>query len=59
MPFVSKKQNAWAHTPSGTKALGGEAKVAEWDQSTDFSSLPERKKKFSYSPKKKKVERPA
>lgn len=45
MPFVSKKQNAWAHTPAGTKALGGKKKVKEWEQSTDYAKLPERTKK--------------
>jgi hypothetical protein len=43
MPFESKAQNAWAHTPAGTKALGGAAKVKEWEHSTDYSHLPERK----------------
>ena len=43
MPFLSKKQNAWAHTEAGTKALGGADKVKEWEQSTDFSQLPEKK----------------
>ena len=41
MPFVSKKQNAWAHTPAGTKALGGKAKVKEWEGATKYSDLPE------------------
>lgn len=63
MPFKSKKQNAWAHTASGTEALGGPAKVKEWESDTNYSSLPEkvesgaadenstpRKKKFSYAP---------
>jgi hypothetical protein len=40
MPFKSKAQNAWAHTPAGTKALGGKAKVKEWEHSTDYSHLP-------------------
>lgn len=31
MPYVSRRQQGWAHTPAGTKALGGPAKVAEWD----------------------------
>ena len=64
MPFKSKKQNAWAHTESGMEALGGPAKVKEWESDTDYSSLPEKvesgaadentvpkKKKFSYAPK--------
>ena len=40
MPFESKAQNAWAHTPVGTKALGGKAKVKEWEGATDYSHLP-------------------
>ena len=54
MPFLSKKQNAWAHTPAGTEALGGESKVKEWESATDYSTLPTRKKKFNYASKKKK-----
>ena len=43
MPFQSKAQNAWAHTPEGTKALGGAAKVKEWEGATDYSHLPQKK----------------
>ena len=43
MPFLSKKQNAWGHTAAGIKALGGPMKVKEWESSTDYHSLPERK----------------
>lgn len=45
MPFESKDQNAWAHTPAGTKALGGEKAVKEWEGATDYSKLPKKKKK--------------
>ena len=44
MPFESKAQNAWAHTPAGTKALGGKKKVKEWESATDYSHLPEKVK---------------
>jgi hypothetical protein len=44
LPFLSKKQNAWGHSAAGVKALGGPAKVKEWESATDYSSLPERKK---------------
>ena len=44
MPFESKVQNAWAHTKKGTEALGGPEKVKEWEQATDYSNLPKRKK---------------
>lgn len=40
MPFKSKKQQAWAHTTAGEKALGGPQKVAEWDKATNQSTLP-------------------
>ncbi len=40
MPFKSVRQQRWEHTPAGTKALGGAAKVKEWDQATDFNALP-------------------
>ncbi len=47
MPWKSTKQQAWGHTPAGIKALGGEAKVHEWDQATKrkpggFAKLPKR-----------------
>jgi len=42
MPFQSKAQQRWAHTASGEKALGGPAKVQEWDDATDFSHLPQK-----------------
>lgn len=45
MPFQSKAQNAWAHTAEGTKALGGAAKVKEWEGATDYSHLPQKKAK--------------
>jgi hypothetical protein len=54
MPFLSKKQNAWAHTSDGTKALGGKSKVKEWEAATDYSKLPVRKNKFTHVPKGKK-----
>ena len=40
MPFESLAQNAWAHTEAGKKALGGKAKVKEWEHETDYSHLP-------------------
>jgi hypothetical protein len=42
MPFKSKAQNAWAHTPRGLKALGGRAKVEEWEAATDYKDLPKK-----------------
>lgn len=54
MPFVSKKQNAWGHSPAGVEALGGPSKVKEWEGETEYNTLPEKapkKKKFSYAPK--------
>ena len=40
MPFKSKKQNSWAHTSSGTKALGGKKNVKEWESATNYKNLP-------------------
>jgi hypothetical protein len=53
MPYESLAQERWAHSPSGLKALGGKAKVAEWDASTRGKKLPERvgKKKPKPQPK--------
>ena len=45
MPWTSKKQAAWGHSPAGMKALGGKDAVSEWDSSTDFKNIPERVKK--------------
>lgn len=42
MPFVSQAQNRWAHTKTGTSALGGPSAVKEWAGATDFSGLPEK-----------------
>jgi hypothetical protein len=44
MPYVSKAQERWAHTKKGTKALGGKAKVAEWDSATKGKKIPEKVK---------------
>ena len=61
MPFQSRAQARWAHSAVGTEALGGAAHVREWDESTDFNHLPERRmatekvdlgKKGSFSVKK-------
>lgn len=42
MPWESAAQQRWGHTPAGERALGGPAKVHEWDQATNFKRLPER-----------------
>jgi hypothetical protein len=47
MPFKSKAQQAWAHTPEGMKKLGGALKVAEWDSATAGKGLPDRIKKVT------------
>lgn len=44
MPWQSKAQSRWGHSPTGEKALGGKDKVAEWDSATTPGSLPEKKK---------------
>jgi hypothetical protein len=50
MPFKSKSQQRWAHSKTGTKALGGADKVREWDESTEtqkggFKKLPNKVRK--------------
>lgn len=42
MPYESLAQERWAHTDAGTKALGGPAKVKEWDAATKGRSLPQK-----------------
>ena len=44
MPYKSKAQERWAHTPAGVKALGGKAKVAEFDAASKGMKLPDRSK---------------
>ena len=44
-PFVSEAQSRWGHSNAGVKALGGQAHVKEWEQSTDYKRLSERKGK--------------
>lgn len=44
MPYVSDQQRKWAHTSAGMKALGGAAKVAEWDAASKGKSLPKKVK---------------
>lgn len=45
MPYKSESQRKWAHTASGIKALGGKAKVAEWDAASKGKKLPNKLKK--------------
>lgn len=45
MPYKSDQQRKWAHTKAGMKALGGKAKVAEWDRATKGKKLPKKVKK--------------
>ena len=49
MPFASKAQQRFLH--AHPEKVGGEKKLKEWDKSTDFNKLPE-KKKFVYRTKK-------
>jgi hypothetical protein len=42
MPWQSKAQARWGHSPAGVAALGGQDKVAEWDSATKKGSLPEK-----------------
>jgi len=45
MPYSSLQQEKWAHTPDGTKALGGAEKVSEWDNASKGKKLPKKIKK--------------
>jgi hypothetical protein len=49
MPFASKAQQRFLH--ANPEKVGGEKKLAEWDSSTNFKTLPEKKKKFTYAKK--------
>jgi len=40
MPWASVQQARWGHSPAGVRALGGRAKVAEYDAATPKGSLP-------------------
>jgi hypothetical protein len=42
MPFVSKAQQKFLH--ANPDKIGGKEKLKEWDDATDFSTLPARKK---------------
>jgi hypothetical protein len=46
VPFESHAQQRWAHTKKGTEALGGAAKVAEWDSATKGKKIPEKIKSY-------------
>lgn len=48
MPYSSKAQERWAHTPEGEKALGGPSAVHEWDQASKGKDLPEKKRKVTH-----------
>lgn len=41
MPYRSKAQERWAHTPTGMKQLGA-AKIKEFDQASKGMRLPAR-----------------
>jgi hypothetical protein len=54
MPYLSRQQEKWAHTPNGLNALGWAGKVAEWDAASKGLKLPEKvKKKVKLRVKKK------
>ncbi len=41
MPWESKRQQRWGHGKGGKKAGFTPEKIKEWDEKTDFESLPE------------------
>lgn len=45
MPFKSKAQQRFLY--AHPEKVGGKEKLKEWDQATDFSSLPEKRRKFA------------
>jgi hypothetical protein len=53
MPYKSDLQRKWAHTEAGEKALGGTAKVAEWDAASKGMKLPKKVGKLQSMKKKK------
>lgn len=57
MPYASQAQRGWAHTAAGMKALGGPAKVAEWDHASKGMKLPKHvaKPKQTTKPKRERV----
>ena len=44
MPWKSKQQAKWGHSPAGLKALGGKKAVSEWDAASEGKKLPKRVK---------------
>lgn len=54
MPFESKAQQRFAY--ANPEKFGGKEKLAEWSSATDFSTLPEKKKKSSGFGRKRKKE---
>lgn len=54
MPFKSSAQQKFAY--ANPEKFGGKKGLKEWSNATDFSSLPARKNKFSYVPKKRKTQ---
>lgn len=45
MPFASKAQQRYLE--ANPDKVGGRGKLKEWEQATDFKTLPDRKKKAS------------
>jgi len=45
-PYKSDAQRKWAHTSTGTKALGGKSAVAHWDKESKGKELPEHKEEL-------------
>lgn len=47
-PWISEAQRKWGNSNAGKKALGGQAKVNEWNQATKGKKLPEKVGKKKY-----------
>lgn len=51
MPWKSRAQAAWGHSAEGMKALGGKAKVSEWDAASKGMKLPKHVKSTKHGHK--------
>jgi hypothetical protein len=51
MPYASRAQQKFFHANKSKLEKQG-VNVSEWDRATDFKTLPEKKKKFTYASKK-------
>jgi len=53
MPFASRAQQKYMYAHKDDPSMKN-VDLKEWSEATDFKKLPEKKKRFNYSAKKKK-----